>query len=323
MDLTKNQRKVLYNLECDARSSQNLIARNCGISQQSVSYTVDSLQDQGKIKGFTTLVDYSKLGYSGFLCLFRLENYSRSNLKALKDIIDDTESIGWLYEVSGGFEVAALFLCQNTSQMNKRLKSVVSGGPELSKKVVMPAVAVHEAGKKYLNTGFTDREIEHRVVGADRPLVEVSDGKEKLLQRLNDEPRVSMVEASEGLDVTSKTLIDWRKSMEDQKLIRGYRPVIGAKELEIESQLILFQVSDKSREDELRNYMIRQENIVSVVKTLGSYDMIAEIQAEQPERITGVISTMRETFGDLVEDHRTLDLEQKERKRFLPESHFK
>ena len=73
MKLTRNEKKVLKFLIQDGRMSDAEIARKLKITPQAVGKIRRSLEEDGVIKGYSTNVDYQKLGINVFaIAMFRI-----------------------------------------------------------------------------------------------------------------------------------------------------------------------------------------------------------------------------------------------------------
>ncbi|VVB53551.1 HTH-type transcriptional regulator Ptr2 [uncultured archaeon] len=64
--LTDNEKKVLEFLLTDGRTSATEIGKHLGITPQAAGKIKDKLEEKGIIKGYTAIVDYSKVGISVF-----------------------------------------------------------------------------------------------------------------------------------------------------------------------------------------------------------------------------------------------------------------
>jgi DNA-binding Lrp family transcriptional regulator len=73
--LSKAEREVLRLLVQDGRVSYTDMAKKIGITPQAVGKMIDRLEKSGVIKGYTTLLDYEKLGINVFaIVLFRFKS---------------------------------------------------------------------------------------------------------------------------------------------------------------------------------------------------------------------------------------------------------
>ena len=77
-------RRILYQLDLDSRQSFRSIGKKVGLSKDSVASRVQKLQQNRIIKGFYTVIDYSKLGYSSYRIYLVFQN---TNPNIEKEII--------------------------------------------------------------------------------------------------------------------------------------------------------------------------------------------------------------------------------------------
>ena len=59
-------RKILYQLDMNARQSFSQIGKKVGLPKTVVSYRVKKMQKNGIINNFYTVIDTFKLGYSSY-----------------------------------------------------------------------------------------------------------------------------------------------------------------------------------------------------------------------------------------------------------------
>jgi len=56
-------KKILYELDMDARQSISSIAKRVGLSKEVVNYRIRRMEKEGLIDGYYAIIEYSKLGY--------------------------------------------------------------------------------------------------------------------------------------------------------------------------------------------------------------------------------------------------------------------
>jgi DNA-binding Lrp family transcriptional regulator len=82
LKLSENDKKVLRLLIEDGRMSRAEIGRKIGLTPQGVGKIQEKLEGLGVIKGYSTLVDYERLGIGVFaIAFFRLKSGSWSRLE--------------------------------------------------------------------------------------------------------------------------------------------------------------------------------------------------------------------------------------------------
>ena len=76
MKLDLKDRKILYELDLNARQSDKEIAKKVGISREAVRYRIQKLIDEGYINYFITLLNTMKLGFYWYRTFFKFQSFS-------------------------------------------------------------------------------------------------------------------------------------------------------------------------------------------------------------------------------------------------------
>lgn len=324
MDIKKTRQEILHQLERDAKNSLTDIGRQAGKSQQTVSYAVNSMEENNAIQDYYPLFDYSKFGFNGYLSLFRVNTFSREKLQELVEMFQENEMVAWVQRLSGGWDLLVFFLTPNASYFNKEFKSLVSKYPEqLRTYSILTTVVIHDMERTYLGSedGYETRDT---VIGGDREVFELKDTEKDTCQVLNQDPRRPTVDMAQELDVTSKTVIDRIDSLEERKLVKGYRPLLGLPELDVSTTLLLISYTkqDVKKEDELVGYCKVHDNITLLMKTFGDWDVIIRLETSDREKKQEVVHSIRERFEEVIMDYDTLEVLEDVQKKYLPPGYF-
>ena len=73
--LDLKDRKILYELDINARRSDSEIAKKVGLGRDVVRYRIQRLQREGYINYFMTLLNTMKLGYDWYRTLSRQSHH--------------------------------------------------------------------------------------------------------------------------------------------------------------------------------------------------------------------------------------------------------
>ncbi|MFB6244966.1 MAG: winged helix-turn-helix transcriptional regulator [Candidatus Nanohaloarchaea archaeon] len=325
MKLKENYRNILFQLERDSRKSLTEIGRSIEKSQQTTSYAVNNMEERDQIKGYYPLFDYTKFGYNGYLLLFRINNFSREKIDDLVKMFLENEMVAWVQMLDGVWDILLFFLAPNPSYFNKEFKSVVSEYPEqLSTYEILTSVVIHDMERAYLSeeSSMGTRDI---IIGGDRNVFSLKDEERETCRVINENPRKATVSMAEELGVTSKTVMDRRKSLEERKLIKGYRPLLGIRELDLFVTIVLISYKEEEveKENEVVDYCRAHENVALLMKTFGSWDMMIRLETESREGKRKVVRSLRENFGKVISDYNSLEVMEDLKKSYLPDGFFK
>lgn len=120
VELDEIDRKLLLLLCEDPRVSQRQLAREVGMSPPAVGERIARLERQGLIRGYTTVVDWSALGYPGLV-------YIPMTLSAdadLTEILRELRAIAELTElvvVTGSYDMIARFRIRDHAHLQTLL----------------------------------------------------------------------------------------------------------------------------------------------------------------------------------------------------------
>ena len=323
MNIKENYRKILFELEKNSRKKFTDIGESVGLSQQTVSYAVKSMEENDVINGYRALFDYTKFGYNGYIVLFRVNAFSREKVEELKELLQQQGMTASIDRLAGGWDLRVFFLAPNASQFNKEFKELISEYPDqLRNYKILTSVVIHDLGRDYLVDG--DEQSEDIIVGGDRELVDVKQSWKDITESLWEDPRQKSVDVAKELDVTPKTVMDRLDRLREEKLVKGFRPNVGIRELGIKTHLLFVKYNNRNvdMENDLRDYCVDHPNVVKMTKTFGDYDAVIRIETQDRGQQREVINSIRERYEEILLDYNTLEVVDEITRRYLPKSYF-
>ena len=119
-DLDEVDRRLLAMLAEDPRLSQRQLARQVGMSAPTVGERIARIERAGVIRGYTTLIDWSALGYPGLVFLpitFTPDADITSILRELRAIPELVD----LFVVTGSYDMIARFRIRDHGDLQSLL----------------------------------------------------------------------------------------------------------------------------------------------------------------------------------------------------------
>jgi DNA-binding Lrp family transcriptional regulator len=102
MHIDEKDKKILDALQHNARKKNSEIAKETGISLETVKYRIKKLEKEGVIRAYQAIVDKEKLGYSFFsYALFQIRGMPPARRNALIDYFSNMSCIAHVFEVYG------------------------------------------------------------------------------------------------------------------------------------------------------------------------------------------------------------------------------
>ena len=302
--LSITESAILRQLELNARLPFSKIGKKLRMSQQRVSYAVDSLIKKNIIEQFYTLIDYSKFDVMNFRVYFKVNYTTQDEFNQLIEHLKKEPSTSWIANCGGRYDLICTFLAYNPSSFNKTLKEIMRKFPkQLENYTILTTIVSRSFGRKYLFQKVKSFPQEN-IVGGDRKPEIVDETDLKILSLLAPNARVSAVEIANKLELTAKTVIERIKKLQKREIIRSFKQALNVRQM----RDMVFVVAIKEHnvvpeaEDELMNYLKIHPNVVNVVKTLGEWDMEIQIEVENWDIFRSIVIGLRQKFKSLIQD---------------------
>jgi DNA-binding Lrp family transcriptional regulator len=116
-------RNIIRLLQEDSRKSFNKIAENLGIAVGTAYNRVKNLEDRGILKGYTIILDPTKLGY-GLTALILIQANGRYLPEVEKELAKLDEVIS-IYDITGDYDIAVVARFMNRATLNNFIKSTL------------------------------------------------------------------------------------------------------------------------------------------------------------------------------------------------------
>jgi len=308
--LSNAEKAILRQLELNARSPFSKIGKRLRMSQQRVSYAVDSLIKKKVIEEFYTLIDYSKLDVINFRVYFKVNYSTQEEFNQLIEYLKQEPSTSWIANCGGRYDLICTFLAYNPSSFNKTLKGIMRQFPkQLENYTIVTTIVSRNFGRKYLFSNISKFPPDN-VIGGDRKPEETDETDLKILRLIAENARMSAVEISNKLELTAKTVIERIKKLQKREIIRAFKTAINVRE----TNYIAFLLTIKEHnvvpeiEDELIRYLKLHPNVVNIVKTLGEWDIEIQIEVENWDIFRSIVIEIRQKFKSLIQEIESIPL---------------
>ena len=106
MELNLKDRKILYELDKNARITNSEVAKKVGLSKDSIGYRIKQLESKGIIRGYRTLINFEDLGYSLYRVYLRFVDLSESKLKEIIEFLKKEKNAWWIGRLDGSWDFA-------------------------------------------------------------------------------------------------------------------------------------------------------------------------------------------------------------------------
>jgi DNA-binding Lrp family transcriptional regulator len=284
--------KLLRELDLDPRAPLSHLAKRLRISQQVADYRMKRLFKEGHITKLGAIINLKSLELEHYRVFFTFNAKKDIDERQVFDFLRQSCGVYWAARIGGKYDLVVVLFVRDFEAFDNFIDGFNTKFPGLIKDYKSCYVINHwmyrhkqlSNARSELSYGYNDK------------IMEIDDLDRYILGRLKDDCRIPALELAKGKDVSYKTIINRIKSLEQKKIILGYRMFMKS-----ESQrpfIVLLSFKDYSRKSEklLLSYLSENDAVTQTVRLFGIWDLFLHIRIEDNEKLQSLIIDLRDKF---------------------------
>jgi len=294
MELDNTDKRILFELDLNARLPETELARRIRKSREVVRYRIRHLTESGAIKGYFTWINVSKLGYRGYKMYLKVRG-SKEQQKAFFDHIRSRKDIFWLGIADGAWDVGLTFFAKSDSEFFATKNELFSRFSDvLLEKVTGSLVDAIAMPKKML--GFDSPRV--ALVFGDPAHNRIDETERRILGELFHNARIRLVDLSRNTSNTIEVVRNRIRKLEQMGIITRYNATLDYTKLGFEFYKTFLYFDDLSAEKEklLAGFCRTHPNIVNTVRLIAPWDYELEIMVENYAQYNAIMHQLRSLF---------------------------
>lgn len=318
ISLGEKDRKILAELDKNARNTDSNIAKKVRLSKQVVNYRIKQVLDKKIISNFYTMINVGKLGLNSYYVFLQLEKINKEEENTLLERISKKEYVGWLVSGTGRWD-AVLLICAGTlTEFDSVLNEIRNMcGKHLHEIVFSSLIEAEHIGYKFLSDKKekspkqTEKSDSYKLTSIDK----------KILKEISQKARESIMQISEKTKLPPYTVNYNLKKLEKQGIIEGYKPKMSIESLGYQWYLLLIQLQSISseRKNELIEFCKNHKNIYYLTSTLGAYNFMIDIHVKDTKEFKDVLLNLKEKFSDTIKLYESIVIFEEYKIDYFPE----
>lgn len=318
LDLT--DRKILLELDTNARASFSEIGKKLGMGKNNVQYRVKRLIERGIIKKFVMQPSLAKLGLFLGKIFFQLSGFTRDEETALYEYLLNDKRIGWVAKCEGRWDLMIGVYVETLTQFDEIKKEFFKKFEKYvtSYDVVFVAEA-HTSQRTYLiNEKTTIPKKVKKFIGKGKAELKKEDIG--LLKFIANNARFNYTDIAKKFDINIKTAQKRIKDLEKQGVIQGYVTFLNPKKLGYNFFKLCIYLKDyQAKFDPFLNYCMELPNVLHIIESLGPWEIELEIETETLQDFYNLTHEIRNKWSDIIKKTESVMISEEKKLDFFPE----
>jgi Lrp/AsnC family leucine-responsive transcriptional regulator len=309
-NLDLKEKKILYELDVNARIPTTQLAKKVKLSQPATHYRLNNLIKKSIIKFFLTNIDYGFFGYFPYRFLVRLQNITEAKEKELIDYLKKHEFVPFLASCTGRYDLMFCIMAKNMSELKKTINEIKNKyGEFFSEQQIATLITGEFYARDYLiskeRTSFSEKEFGEQTT---RPKLDKKDLM--ILKEISNNCRISSSELSEKIKLSLDAVRYRLKNLEKNKIINGYTIYLDNEILNQFRYKIMIQINgpNEEKENKILSFSKQFSNVVYSVKTFGIWDLEIDVEVDNPEKFNRILREIKNNNSNLIKEYHTIQL---------------
>ena len=317
--LDVKDKKILFELDFNARMPFSLLARKVGLSKQGVGYKVKNLIKKEVIKGFYPVINVPKFGYKYCRLLITVENTPKEKQQEIVDYLMEHPKVFWLFKMHGVYDFLIVVWAKELSEFREFREEMENQFKGHIKKVVENIITdVIHYQHRYL-LGIKETKEIHLKETSEQ--VKIDELDKKIIAVLSEDARMPLVKIARKVSGSAKVIGNRIKKLEQMGIVEGYRPIINHTRIGCTYYKLFIELNWKAREElkKLKAYLKNSPLVIYHVEGIAlPSDIDIEIMVKNNQQLFEFIEDLRFRFPPLIGEYQTVAFIDTLKVRYLP-----
>ncbi|MFA5796904.1 MAG: Lrp/AsnC family transcriptional regulator [Candidatus Woesearchaeota archaeon] len=302
-NLDIKDKKILTELDFNARQSNNEIGKKAGLSKEVVNYRINRLMREGILVKFYTVINYARLGIIKYKVYLQLSNVTAEKTEEICQYLKSRKTSEWLVRTTGKWDIIVGFLLHNVNELDDEILELTNKYSSFirTRAITTTLHLVHHL-REYLGSKkqYVTKSIVYHTSKDKQEQIDTMDYE--LLRLLANNARLPITEIARRLKTTARIIQYRMQQLEKKELILGYKCHLDPSAMGKIFCKGIFAISTatQSRLQQLMNYTSSIPESVWPQRVIGNWDFELDIEVENYDSSQAILIDIRNRFSDII-----------------------
>lgn len=295
MELNLKDRKILTELEMNARITHSELGKKVQLSKQVVKYRIKRLEKENIIQGYNALIDVNAFKETIYLVYIKSSKISSTSEKKWMKKIDQHSKVLAVAKNAGHWDMSIVIRAKNNQEFDNIFKEISLGKRENIKEKLVTS----EIHSSYFNTKiFYNGKTIERSTSDFKDTIKIDEKDKKLIHLLSDNCRLSLIELAGKLKMSANGVKERIKKLEKNKIIIAYKTKINYEKLGYLHFRVFLHINkfETVLYNKIKNFLKAKKNIESVSRYMGHADIDFRCHVKTILELYQLISDIKDNF---------------------------
>jgi Lrp/AsnC family leucine-responsive transcriptional regulator len=321
VSLDLKDRKILYELDLNARQSLSQIGRKVGLGKDVVSYRIKRMQEEGIIRNFWTAINTFKLGYIVFRMYLSFQYVSQKiKEEIIRKFVDyentwavvstyrsdvDLSVVVWVNNIYRFYHFWEKILDDYEDYFERSSISIYTQAVSYKKSYLVPSTYDRSSRRMYVST-------------SGEKTVNIDEMDYRLLNEIALNAREPLIELAQKLGCTSQTINYRLKNLINKGIIHTFRVNIDLSKLELQKFKVEIYLKRHSQKRSIIKFLENKPYFECLNLVVGWADIEPEFVVKDVNELNQILEEIDSAFPNTIKKQVYWIVEEIHKERWLP-----
>ena len=295
-------RKILYQLDLDCRQSNTQIGKKVGLSRKVVDYRIKRMEEEGIITGYWTAIDTLRLGYYSIRVYINFLDVEPMIKKEILDYFSRHTNIWAILDVKGPIDLDVIFWVDDIYEFNRFWdKTLELYGKYFLTYTISILTKATCLKKTYLLKDKLSSDRIFYITSCRGQPIQIDSADYQLLNEVVNNARISLVELSQRMELSSQTLTYRLNNLLKKGVIQAFRVGINLKKIGLHNCSIDIYLKSHDKKKAIIDYFTKCPNVEYIMDmAIGWADIDAELMVEKIDTLNEIVEDIDKKYPHAV-----------------------
>ncbi|NYZ60161.1 Lrp/AsnC family transcriptional regulator [Candidatus Micrarchaeota archaeon] len=319
MELDALDRKILYELDMDARQSAKSIAKKIRSNKDTVNYRINRLIKEKVISGFLTRIDNAPLGFNVTKLCIRFQDTDEKKEEEFFSYLDSLPEVAWAVQASGRWDVLlAIWNTSNFSFYQTLGKILNRFSRNIFEREVIQNINWFYYNRKWLLP--EDYGVQAVKYGGEPGRERLDKMDVAILERMVKDARIPFSEIGKKVRTSPQNVLNRVRNMEKKGIITKYGIDLNYEKLGIvfcKAFVALHNMNEESLK-QIYGYCEREPKVFTLVTALGAWDLELEMEVSRIEEMMDIMNRLKREFPNCIRGYDSIVITKQRKLSYIP-----
>jgi len=310
-------RKILHQLDVNARQSASQIGKKIGLNRDVVTYRIKKLQNEGIILNYYTVIDASKLGYISFRFYFVFQYASQEIQNEIIEYFIKNKYTYFVGPIEGIYNLLVIMWVRNVTDFYSFYEETKKkyGYYFKESNFCLYVQLLHYRASFLIDT--PDVRTDPMITGGQKQ-IELDDIDIQLLKIIAGNARLPTIEIAKELNTTTMVVSHRIRKMIKKGVIQGFKTNLDYIKLGYQNFKVDIHLKDYKDIKDIIKYITQNPHLYYINKTAGHADLEIEFYVKTINDLHQIMMDLVTKYPGEIKYYNTFNILNFIKRQFMP-----